>query len=188
MIVWSIQPINVYEQILKTGYYHCDGRKVDKFFRESYQWLCKEMIEKIGAPPKGVKYPVWAWHTRNFKHKKPDLRNASYSFRGDKMVCLELQIPDNEILLTDFDAWHFVLNKWYLNTNCWDEETYDKDHECLDSLSQEQREIEIEKSWQGIYNLNPKETDWNCRGKYIQATFWEIKKENIKNVRFFTAK
>lgn len=188
MILWTVQPVEVYEKILETGRYVCDGRKTDKFFRERYRWLCEEMKNKIGKPPKNVTFPVWAWHTRNFKRKKPDLRCAEYGRKGDKMVCLEIEVPDNEVLLTDFDAWHFVLNKWYLNTDCWDEETYDKDHEWLDSLSTEEREKEIEKSWQGIYNIDPKETDWCARGKWIQATFWELKKEYIKKVQYFTVR
>lgn len=188
MLLWTIQPIEIYEIIQNKGYFVCDGRKSDKWFRESYKWLCKEMKEKIGKPPKNVTYPIWAWHTRNFQRKKPDLRSSEYGNRGHKMVCMEIDIPDNEVLLSDFDAWHFVLNKWYLNTDCWNEETFDKDHEWLDSLSKEEREKEIEKSWQGIFNLDPKETDWCCRGKWIQATFWVLKKENIKKVQFFTAR
>lgn len=186
MIVWTIQPVEVYNQILEKGYFVCDGRKIDKWFRKKYKWLSNEMKEKIGKPPKGVTYPVWAWHTRNFKNKRPDLRSSEYGNKGTKSVCIELEIPDNQVLLSDFDAWHFVLNNWYLNTDCWDEETFDKDEEWLNSLSEEQRNIEIEKSWQGIYNLEPKETTWMCRGKWIQATFWELKKEYIKDVKFFT--
>ena len=188
MVLWTMQPVAVYNKILEKGYYVCDGRKIDKFFRNRYVWLCKEMREKIGKPPRNVTYPVWAWHTRNFERKKPDLRCMGYGRRGEKMVCMEIEIPDEQVLLSDFDAWHFVLNKWYLNTDCWDEETFDKDHKWLDSLSHQEREKVIEESWQGIYNLDPKENDWCARGKWIQATFWMLKKEYIKKVRFFTAK
>ena len=143
------------------------------------------MKKKIGLPPEQVSFPIWAWHTRNFLHKKPDLRMSGYGAKGEECVCIEIEIPDNEVLLTDFDAWHFVLNKWYLNTDCWNDETYEEDEKWLKTLSDEQRKEEIEKSWQGIYNLETKETDWMCRGKYIQATFWVLKKENIKKVQFF---
>ena len=188
MLLWTVQPVEVYEKILKTGRYVCDGRKTDKFFRDRYKCRSKVCPWWGRGPPKNVTYPVWAWHTRDFKRKKPDLRYSEYGRHGDKMVCLTIEVPDKDVLLTDFDAWHFVLNKWYLNTDCWDEETYDKDHEWLDSLSQEERDRVIEESWKGIYNLDPKETDWCARGKWIQATFWELKKEYIKKVQFFTVK
>lgn len=188
MVVWSIQPINVYENILKNGYYRCDGRKIDRFFRERYRWLCDEMTKRIGKPPKNTRYPVWAWHTRNWEHKKPDLRNTGYSYAGDKMVCMELEIPDDKIVLTDFDAWHFVLNKWYLNTECTCEEIWDADHKKLDTMTKEERNKAIELSWQGVFDVTPFENDWMHKGRWIQATFWEIRKENIKSVKFFTAR
>ena len=188
MRLWTIQPEEVYNLILEKGFYKCDGRKVDKFFKESYIWLSNQMKQKLKKKPNNVSFPVWAWHTRNFKRKKPDLRSSEYGTKGEKLVCIEIEVPDDEVLLTDFDAWHFVLNKWYLNTECWDEETFDADNLWLDSLSNEEKTKEIEKSWQGIYNLDPKETDWCARGKWIQATFWELKKEYIKKVQFFTVK
>lgn len=188
MILWTIQPVFIYEEIMEKGFYKADGRKIDKFFKPSYRWLCNEMIEKIGPPPKNVSYPVWAWHTRNFKRKKPDLRSSEYGNRGEKLVCMEIDIPDDKVLLTDFDAWHFVLNKWHLDTDCWDEEKWEENEKWLNSLSQSDKEKEIIKSWQGIYNLSPKETSWNCRGKWIQATFWILKKEYIKKTYFFTCR
>lgn len=178
----------MYEQILEKGYYRCDGRKIDKYFRERYKWLCDEMIKKIGKPPKGVKYPVWGWHTRNFKHKQPDLRNAGYSYRGDKMVCIELEIPDNQVVLSDFDNWHFVLNNLYLDINCSDKKSYDELYKNLNNLPEKEKEKKIKESWKNIFDIEPVDTEWQRKGSWIQATFWEIKKENIKNVRFFTAK
>jgi hypothetical protein len=186
--LWTIQPVEIYESILKKGYYTCDGRKIDKYFRISYKWLCEQMKKKIGKPPKNVQYPVWAWHTRNFKRKKPDLRSSEYGYKGTKMVCLEIEVPDNEVLLSDFDAWHFVLNNCYYNVDCWDEETFDKDEEWLNSLTEQEKEKEIKKSWQGIFNIEQKETDWFARGKWIQANFWVLKKEYIKKVQYFTVK
>lgn len=188
MRLWTIQPEEVYQMIMLKGYYRCDGRKIDKFFRQSYKWLSSEMKEKIGKPPQNTVFPVWAWHTRDFKRKKPDLRSSEYGRTGEKLVCIEIEIPDDEVLLTDFDAWHFVLNNWYLNTECWDEETWDKDEEWLQNLSKEERDIEIKKSWQGIYDLTPKDTSWMCRGKWIQATFWQLKKEQIIKVQHFTCR
>ena len=48
MILWTVQPVEVYEKILETGKYVCDGRRTDKFFRDRYKWLCEEMKIKIG--------------------------------------------------------------------------------------------------------------------------------------------
>ena len=57
------------------------------------------------------------------------------NLNGQEVIPFMYEIPDNEVVLTDYDAWHFVLNKWYLNIDCDDELTWDKDHAWLDTLS-----------------------------------------------------
>ncbi len=42
--------------------------------RRNYEWLISQMIKRIGPPPEGVVYPVWAWYKQNGKRKKTDLR------------------------------------------------------------------------------------------------------------------
>lgn len=44
-------------------------------FKNAYDWLVVKMEERI-SKLNGVNYPVWAWHTRDWKHKKPDLRES----------------------------------------------------------------------------------------------------------------
>ena len=69
MILWTIQPIEVYNLIQEKGYYICDPSKSECLemmcFEKAYDWLIEKMKEKIGQPPLNAKYPVWAWHTWN---------------------------------------------------------------------------------------------------------------------------
>lgn len=83
MILWAIQPASIYYQIQREGYYHYDeSRSEDNEsiyeFRMAYDWLAGEMCKRIGPPPKGVKYPVWAWYVHNSRRRKPDLRKGSF--------------------------------------------------------------------------------------------------------------
>ena len=43
------------------------------------------------------------------------------------------------------------------------------------------------KNWEGVFNLSPLDNEWITRGDSIQATFWELRKDQIKEVRIFTA-
>ena len=62
-ILWSTQPFEVYDQIQKTGVYHCDFEKsLLKDYRLQYDWLVQEMKTGLGEPPAEVTYPVWAWY------------------------------------------------------------------------------------------------------------------------------
>lgn len=72
------------------------------------------MAKRISSPPFGVNYPIWAWHLWEGSSNRPDMRKSSYAPRGTPIVRIKLDIPENEILLSDFDLWHYVLNHWYL--------------------------------------------------------------------------
>ena len=122
------------------------------------------------------------------KRKKLDLRHGGYEVKGKECVCMEIDIPDSDVVLSDFNAWHFVLNHMYLNPDCFDEETLDQDQRWLDSMTAEERERAIRSSWDAIFDIRSYENEWVDWGSYIQATFWELKVEQIRNVRFFRAR
>lgn len=191
MKVWTIQPVDVFNLIEEKGVYRCDGELSphlkDKPFQEAYEWLVEKMSEKIGPAPNGVKFPVWAWHTRNAKRKKPDLRESGYTKRGEEMVCIELEIPDEEVVLSDFDNWHSVLNKYYCDESN-NEEEWDEIQNWLDGLSNEERDQKVKSSWDQIFDIKYRKDEWRSNGIFIQATFWELKKEYIRNFWVFKAK
>lgn len=194
MRLWTIQPIEVYNQLVRDGYFICDKRKSPNIndagseqFIRAYKWLIHQMDIRGIYHPNSAEYPIWAWHTRDWKHKKPDLRESCYDKRGTKSVCIELEIPDNQVLLSDFDEWHYVLNNWY-NDASKSEEEWEKMQEHFNKLSPREKQIAIEKSWQRIFNITPFHNEWHSRGKYIQATFWQIKIENVRRVQKFTCK
>ncbi len=70
------------------------------------------------------------------------------------------------------------MNGWYLS--------YEQDDEKLDSFldtlyempPEEQKKI-IMDSWENVFLIDRYETENVSRGMYVQATFWEIKKEYI---------
>lgn len=190
MRLWTVQPIEVYDNILKYGEYKCAPAKAEllsyKEFKKAYKWLSEKMNEKKLAPT-NVFYPVWAWHTRDWKHKKPDLRNIGLGIKREKSVCLEIEIPDDEVFLTDFDAWHFILNDTFVPKSE-NEKDWEIEWDLYDKMNPEEKEKYKLNSWNEVFNISPFENDWMTRGKYIQATFWKLKKENIVKVQFFTAR
>lgn len=196
MRIWTFQPLDAINQINNTGEYVCDKKKLKSNFSseedynewiKSYKWLIEQMRGKIRNSPQDT-FPIWGWHTRNFKHKKPDFRESIYGNRGEKYACFELEIPDSEVLLSDYDAWHWVLNNCYYNHNCISEEQFLKDEEMLKELDNKKKQKTVEDSWQGIFDIEPFENNYTAKGKYVQATFWKIKKEYIKNVYIYKAK
>jgi hypothetical protein len=192
MRLWTVQPAEVWEILKEQGYFICEPEKSDYLstewgFKKSYDWLVSQMDMRIGKRPKGVSYPIWAWHTRDWQHKKPDLRNIGLGNKGEKSVCIEIEIPDNEVLLHDYDAWHYVLNNWWYDGS-FSERDWEKKHNWFDKLSNEEKEILTKKSWERIFDVSPFKNDWFQKGRYIQATFWVLYLKDVKNVRYFIAR
>ena len=52
-------------------------------------------------------YPVWIWI------KKPDMRHSGHFEGGTKCVRLTLEIDPKNVLGSDFDDWHCVLNNTF---------------------------------------------------------------------------
>lgn len=186
MTLWTIQPVDVAKQLEETGIYKCNPDKApnisDGSFVKAYNWLIKQMKEIIGNSPKGVKYPVWAWYVTDNKHQRPDMRKLAFRVYKPS-VLMEVEIPDNEVVLTDFNRWHIVLNNClnykanYLE-NISDDEWWslaDKEDKYFFSLNKNKREAYLDESWKKvIYRKGDKYSP-----PYIQATFWELKKERI---------
>ena len=187
MTLWTIQPEQVYRDILKIGKYTCNPSLMSMpEFTDAYDWLAAQMVLKIGPPPDGVKYPVWAWYAQDFKHKKPDLRRERWAngSNGDKMACIEIEVPDGQVVLSDFDNWHAVLNQWLIS----DTEDEDKKLEAIyEQLPPEEKRRMMMENWLRVFDVTPFENSWTKRGAWVQATFWTLTKDMILDIRFFTA-
>ncbi len=187
MRLWTVQPYCVYETLQSDGIFRCipelSSNLIYKDFINAYDWLSKEMKERIGNPPEGVKYPIWAWFRVEGENKKPDMRKTEYKV-SEKSVILEMEIPDTDVLLTDHTMWHSVLNDFLnfkvnyvegISDEEWDLLS-EKELEYYYSLSVEEQRLYKENSWKRVICFP---TD---NYKFIQATFWEIKKSQIKKV------
>ena len=187
MTLWTIQPEKLYHSILKTGKCICDPLQFNMpEFVEMYNWLVLQMKKRIGDPPEGVIYPVWAWHTQRSKRHKPDLRSERWAngYDGEKFVCLEIEVPDEQVLLSDFDLWSLILLDSIIT------ETEEEDHKLTEIYKglTPQKQLEMKyKNWNRVFDVTPFENEWTRRGSWIQATFWVLTKDMIKKVRHFKA-
>lgn len=192
MRLYTIQPPEVLEELKvkkvfhslpeKSSYYNPED---DLNMIEAYDWMIAQMESRIGKRPEGVIIPIWAWY-RFDDESKPDMRKH----KTKKPYCvIQFEKNDNEVLLSDFDLWHFVLNNCYL-PNTLDEKEYDKLSEEYDALNQasEQAIYMRKKSWETIfdYEVDPKDTqNFMGRGHYTQATFWELKLDEVIKVKHY---
>lgn len=208
MILWTIQDLAIWEQLEEKGRYTASDELIE--FPESeddarnhanyaYRWLANQMAKRIGLPPEGTTYPIWAWYKQQDQADgKPDMRHAEHRTRK-ACVRMKLSIPDWEVLLSDFDDWHYALNYFYLPLSREDNKVFDAwyeslgiDFEEIGNWKLQSPELtlvrnKVEASWERMLGVRPADDPWGFpwEKRSIQATFWELKREHVISVETF---
>lgn len=89
----------------------------DPHFRRPYDWLVGHMVARGMTRPGPNVYPLWAWTTEQ------RLRECYAAYEDEPAkdpegVLVEIEVPDDQVLLSDYMLWHCVLN----GTNASDED------------------------------------------------------------------
>ena len=198
MRLWTIQGIEIYEQLQRDGVAYCTkpSWSDEPNFMKAYHWMAEQMKHRIGEPSiKGIEYPTWAWYQYNSAKANKPPRSFSNIPEGISTY-MEIEIPDNEVLLSDFNNWLAALNQCPLN----DWKRIDKATDLLDKEAGRRLQFdeypieiqrEIEKSWEAVFDLNRRDKDvgrTHKRNRSIQATFWMLKQEHIISFEFLERK
>lgn len=206
MRLWTIQAQEAYKLLRKNGILHANEEysmcKDGDNFRRAYDWMASE-LGKIDINPDGIRYPIWAWYQWQGKRKKRDMRESGFSARGNHIVQLEIEIPDNKVLLSDFDLFHCVLNNLYMSSSEEDHDQFEKWYESRgikygdwnydashDEKLQKVKRVIVE-SWAGVFDLTKEDDNWlygKNEHKSIQAVFWELREDQVIWAREFTAR
>jgi hypothetical protein len=200
MKLWIIQKKEVWENLIKNGVYSATDSFIQEDFVLAYEYMLKQMRKRIGAASCQNCYLIWAWYQyMDENKKKPDLRYSGHLEKGAHGVLMELEIDSSEVLLSDFELWHYPLNYWYLPVSEEEGNRFDSKIESEGFDYYKEKPIrdkyyhnKIEESWDKIFDIDwfdeKFEISWRRKDKSIQATFWELKLEQVKNVRFFIAR
>lgn len=142
MKVYTYQDIRAYLEALKTGYLRANVKYIEPYFLDAYYYMVEQMQERIGYDTN--EYPIWVWaEPQEIEH-----------FHSDVMiVCLEMEIPDDKILWSNFCAWHSVLNRGYCAITDEDSDWFD---EVCRTTPKETSSIIID-SWSRIYEAETHE-------------------------------
>ncbi len=184
-LLWTIQTEDAFKEFERTGILRAneDYLFCEDYYRFAYDWLSDQMMQRISAPPEGVRYPVWAWYQWEGKRKRRDLRTSGYAQRGTPMVQITFEADPASFMLSDFDAWHTVLAKQYLADN---ESEWDNFYESNPNPDQK----DVQASWDRIFDITHHTPGWDCapERKSIQATLWQIEMPQVKKIEHFIAK
>ncbi len=177
----TYQPISVWKILLKRGEFFCNPTN-DRLFisdgcrscTEAYYWLAEKMETRFGRP-KGVCLPIWAWYADTIRNEEK-WGYENWSHEGI-WARIELEVPDEEVLLTDFEEWNNILNG---SPVIMDWETSEEYCEMAEAIEAQGKEA-IRQSWEGVI-IDDCSKRKDCD---IQATFWSLKHKYIRAVRIF---
>lgn len=198
MKLWTIQPISWYEKLLENDFIYGDANlsNVDENFKYAYNWLMQQMENKVSKKPFENATPIWAWYQyKNEQKPKPDLR-SNHLPKGTRGVRIEFVKNENDVLLSDYDLWHYPLNYWCIHDNEKQEKAFDKllETEKVNFIDKEKYtpvlKNKVEMSWHKIFDLN-NATEYAANRKEqksIQATFWKLSVKEIIKVDYFTTR
>ncbi|MCX6029858.1 MAG: DUF3841 domain-containing protein [Chloroflexi bacterium] len=188
MRIWTIQPVEVLARLEAEQVLYADPAHIWPEFRGAYDWLAGQMQRRI--PGYGGGYPWWGWY-----NPKPDLRGSGHLPRGTRGVRLELELDPAQLLLSDFDAWHIVLNQGYLALTEAEDEAWDARFRAAvpDSRAwppSEPWHSEILASWERIFDLEALAASeyWGAGARYVQTTFETLRLADVRERIFFVAR
>ena len=177
MNLYTIQNFDAIVELLTTGKFFCDPEKspnlsnedkdISAVFKRAYNWLVPKIKEKIGAPRKGIKYPVWAWYAN--EDSSIDWRKGAGEV-GEIMYRIDFIMDEKDVIATDFEKWHAVIGDCILTNN-------EDEYHYWSTLNKKERESYKRKTWNRIFTI---EKDSVC-----QYNFWELDYKNVINITPF---
>ena len=186
---WTVQHPEVWQRLQRGEAVHGPAldHKDDAMFRDAYAWMMRQMDALPDADAASSGTPVWVWPTR------VDLREATFRrwAKDQRMVLLTLEMQSDRVLLSDYDAWHFVLNYWYLGgeraSDCfhrWTERVCNTDVYRSKPLPLDRAHRLVERSWERVFELERLRTrlEYGAAPQSVQGTLWRLKPEDVVGV------
>ena len=151
---------------MKTYRFFDDSFGINRF-KEGYDYIINRMhklLKDSSDYSSDIIAPIWGWY------KYPDINELNND--NSNLVRLEIEIDDNKVLLSDFDYYENIVIAGV---------------DFIYDSKKKRRELEELEKVEGIEVIY-KEYDRMISEKqlkkasYIQATFWRLKKENVKSI------
>lgn len=179
MRICTFQTQEVYNALISEGVVLVDPTKSVflsdpdwSSFIPPYDWMRDQMRQRLPGYQGG--YPWWGL--------AEPTSDELHHWAGHGHL-LELDIPDELVLISHYDAWYCVLNNW----NCALTEEEDAEFDAKwDNASDPERMAAIQDTWQRIFDYQTlsKTTIW--RESYRQACFEKLRLQDLRSMRVLT--
>lgn len=208
MILQTIQPLSIWKDLQansivfsKPNYEIYGGLDSTWNFKNAYDWMKEQMRFKNIIPHNNETDIFWGWAWAGDRGKqKIDLRTRRHQL-NEPHVLLTLNKKPQDVLLSNFELWHYVLNYWKIHENkeqetMWDN-LGDNYNYFLNKPLGNDMHLQIENSWQAIFKLKLesdyflidmnqsvlKYLDFAEEKQIVQGTFWNISLCEVQEVK-----
>ena len=125
---------------------------------------------------------------------RPDLRTSGLLAPKTLGVLLEIDLPQSDVLLSDFQKWHAVLNRSYLPQTMAEVLRFENQLARAGIPDEwpypEPFHSQLTDSWQRVFDLEAEASD--CWGgieeREIQAVFWQLDLDNVRSMKHFVSR
>ena len=183
MKIWTRQHPGVLEELERTGRYRVREEAIrlkngdmSDYYLELYRWYVRRGGRLVPVP-EGVEYPVWV-----------SLTTESMLQPVEGSVVLELDVPDDLVLVTDVEKWGYRVNYWYIPKSPEDERRHNEELRRY-GIASETALVQTDKgnfypalkrkivdSWDRLFDAPP--ADFSA----AQGTVWELRREWLTRV------
>lgn len=147
--LWSVHLESYWRKVVAAGRFDIDSLHEQAFgcqFQAAYEWMRQQVALRVEEPSGG--WPLWAWPVRpdmrSYRHQPPE---------GDRLVLLELAVPPEKVLISDFGDWHIALNGWYIPTP--EEDADDSFWKSEENERKRNDRATVLQSWERIFMPKP---------------------------------
>lgn len=120
----TFQSMEALKSLIEKGYLECNDKYINKDkMGATYKWVVNKMNKSI-PNNENIKYPIWAW-VKCYNNICPPKR------KGSPVDSLDVKITFNkkreDIFITDFRRYSFLLNNTYIPNTIKDKIEFEKE-------------------------------------------------------------
>jgi hypothetical protein len=105
MKYYTLQTLQAWNEAKEKDYLVGNEQYAISEFQRYYKWMMNQMYKRL--EDYNNEYPIWLWLSLDHVHIESTL--------DDDYVLLEVELPEDKVLLSKFDAWHVILNDGYFS-------------------------------------------------------------------------
>lgn len=156
MRLWTVQSEAWLNKLRDEGEIECKADMIpDRFYLPAYVWMSNQMKRRLGEKY-AAEYPIWAWAVFDGKNKRPNLRRMEFRSREYPSVLVEIEVPSDQVLLSDEEGWNGVMSDIFNRNDNSD--------------------------WEDIFLLRYPD---GTVPKYIQACFGHLDLDQVMSIKIF---